>query len=97
DDLFQSRQRQLVLAAELFGERGNDLLEVLFLETRRRNGAGGLFGFRLLLAFFTLFAFRAFLALGGLIAFLSARRLGALFAVGFRRLGPLLGFFFFGF
>ena len=44
DDLFQSRQRQLVLAAELFGERGNDLLEVLFLEARRRNGAGGLFG-----------------------------------------------------
>src|SRR5262249_8781716 len=95
DDFFQSRQRELILAAESFSERRLDLLEVFLLEARRRQRASRFFGGRcLLVAFGAFFTLLTLLTFRTLFALLALGRLGGLvarFSLG--RLGGLFGFF----
>src|SRR5205823_5048052 len=83
DDLIDSGERQLVLAAEFFSQRWKHLLMIALEQARRRRRAGRLFRLGLtffaFIAFFTLggfFALRRLLAFGRAIAFFRLRRLG---------------------
>src|SRR6185295_12504314 len=68
DDLVQPRQRMPVLAANFFGQRGQHLLGVFFLEAGRRQRASGLFFLGSALGtFLTLLRFGSFLGLVGLV------------------------------